>query len=84
MDTYTEKALAKVRAYSNSLIGKNGKYRTAAVRAWAERAGIPYGTARSALAGSKGPTAETLRRLESAVPRGFRVSRPAPQEAANG
>lgn len=74
MDTYTEKALARVRAYFEQADA-------AAVRAWAERAGIPYGTARSALTGSRGPTAETLRRLESAVPRGFRIPKPAAEQS---
>jgi hypothetical protein len=77
MDTHTERALAKVRAYFQQA-------EAADVRAWAERAGIPYGTARSALIGRRGPTAETLLRLESAIPKSFRIPRPAPAEAANG
>lgn len=47
------------------------------LKAWALRAGVPYGTVRALPILEKGPRADTLSALEAAIPEDF-------SEAANG
>lgn len=41
------------------------------LKAWAQRAGVPYGTVRALPSLGKGPRADTLAALEAAIPEDF-------------
>lgn len=68
MDTTTEKAFARIKAYF--------KEHPKALAAAAREVGLPYTTARSALEDGRSPKLETVAKLERAIPDDF-----APAEA---